>query len=311
MNRCPITYRNCGDQRYATEGLHLLSKNLTQTIIFPYTIEEQLKLAARYATKLSIQGVQPKLSVRLNVQLHNFEIVETKGTYIIKPPNPYFQELPQNEDLTMRLAAMVEIQTPLHGLVYCQDGSLSYFVKRFDRYGHGKKLPVEDFAQLSGAMRETKYSSSMENLAQIIDQFCSFPILEKLKLFRITLFCFLVGNEDMHLKNFSLIRRSNRVELTPSYDLLNSEIILHSEEELALSLMGKKSKFKREHLIDYYGHESLKLNGDVIEMELKRFQKVLPQWIKLIGISFLSLEMKEAYLKLLHSRAQRLGIEAS
>ena len=158
----------------------------------------------------------------------------------------------------------------------------------------GKKLPVEDFAQLSGAMRETKYSSSMENVGAIIDRFCSFPILEKLKLFRITLFCFLIGNEDMHLKNFSLIRRLDRVELTPSYDLLNSEIILHSNEELALPLMGKKSKFKREHLIDYYGHERLKLNWDVIKLELERFERAIPKWDHFISISFLSTEMKEA-----------------
>ena len=139
MNRCPITYQNCGDQKYSIEGLHLLSKNLDKPIIFPYTQDQQLKLAAKYATKLSIQGVQPKLSVRLNVPHGHFEIVETKGTYIIKPHNPYFQELPQNEDLTMRLAALVDIETPLHGLVYCQDGSLSYFIKRFDRKCRWKK----------------------------------------------------------------------------------------------------------------------------------------------------------------------------
>lgn len=308
MNRCPISYKMCGDQKYSLEGLHMLSKSLSKALLFPYTKDEQLRLAARYATKLSIQGVQPKLSVRLNVQEGQFEIVETKGTYIVKPPNPYFQDLPEIEDLTMRLASIIEIQTPLHGLVYCQDGSLSYFIKRFDRYGHHKKLSVEDFAQLSGATRETKYNSSMEHIATIIEQFCSFPLLEKLKLFRITLFCFLVGNEDMHLKNFSLIRRADKIELTPTYDLVNSTIILQSKEELALTLKGKKSKFKREHFVDYYGHERLKLNWNIIEQELERLKMALSQWHELIAISFLSQEMKQAYHELLETRAKRLGL---
>ena len=306
MNRCPITYKECGNAQYSREGLLLLSRKLNNPINFPYTAREQLKLAARYATKLSIQGIQPKLSVRLNVPQHRFDVVETKGTFIIKPPNPYFHELPQNEDLTMRLAAMVDIDTPLHGLVYCEDNTLSYFIKRFDRFGHGKKLAVEDFAQLSGANRETKYESSMEKLVPIIDQYCSFPVLEKLKLFRITIFCFLVGNEDMHLKNFSLIRRPDRIELTPTYDLVNSAIVLNSEEELALPLMGKKSKIQREHLVEYYGQERLKLNRNVIETEMTRFKKIIPEWKAFIEISFLSQEMKEDYIHLIENRSKRL-----
>lgn len=299
---------DCGTDKYSKEGLHRLSKNLNQPLIFPYTTREQLKLAAAYATKLSIQGIQPKLSIRLNAARHRFEVVETKGTFIIKPPNPYFPELTQNEDLTMRLAAMIDIEIPLHGMVYCEDGTLSYFIKRFDRYGHGKKLALEDFAQLSNGTRETKYDSSMEKLVPIIEQHCSFPVLEKLKLFRITLFCFLVGNDDMHLKNFSLIHRPEKIELSPAYDLVNSTIILHSKEELALPVMGKKSKLKFEHLVDYYGHKQLKLNWKVIQAELDRFRNVIPKWKRLIKQSFLSQEMQEEYLRLLENRAHRLGL---
>ena len=306
MNRCPITYQDCGDLQYSIEGLYRLSKNLTDTLYFHHTREEQLKLAARYATKLSIQGVQPKLSVRLDVPNKSFEIVETRGTYIIKPPSPYFQELPQNEDLTMRLAAMVGIDVPLHGMVYCADGSLSYFIKRFDRYGHGKKLGVEDFAQLSNATRETKYGSSMEQLGTIIEKFCTFPVIEKLKLFRITLFCFLIGNEDMHLKNFSLIRRADLIELSPAYDLLNFTIALKSNEELALPLQGKKSKFKREHFIEYFALERLKLHHNAIEAELRRFSQTIPEWKLLLERSFLSNEMKNEYDRLIDERTERL-----
>jgi serine/threonine-protein kinase HipA len=255
MNRCPITYETCGDEKYSVKGLKLLSKNLKAPLLFPFTAQEQLTLAAQYATKLSIQGVQPKLSVRLNASKHCFNVVESNGTFIIKPQHPFFKELPQNEDLTMRLAAMIGLETPLHGMVYGQDDTLSYFIKRFDRYGHSKKLAVEDFAQLSNASRKTKYDSSMEKLIPIIEEHCSFPILEKIKLFKITLFCFLIGNDDMHLKNFSLIRKPQKIELTPCYDLINSCIVLGSKEELALPLKEKKSNLRKEHLVDYYGYE--------------------------------------------------------
>lgn len=306
MNRCPISYKECESLKYSLEGLHLLSKNLNKPLIFPYTAQEQLKLAAKYATKLSIQGIQPKLSVRLNVPQHRFEIVETKGTFILKPQSPYYQELPQNEDLTMRLAAMSGIDTPLHGMVYCEDGSLSYFIKRFDRFGHGKKLAVEDFAQLSEASRETKYESSMEKLVFILERYCSFPVLEKIKLFRRTIFCFLVGNEDMHLKNFSLIRLPGKVELTPAYDLVNSAIVLHSEEELALPLAGKKKNLKREHFVDYYGQQRMNLRRDVLETEMGRFEKIIPEWKTFVQTSFLSQGMKVAYTRLIENRAKRL-----
>jgi hypothetical protein len=88
--------------------------------------------------------------------------------------------------------------------------------------------------------RETKYDSSMEKVAAVVEQFCTFPAIERVKLLERTLFSFLTGNEDMHLKNFSLITRQGRVGLAPAYDFLNTTIALkHAREELALPLRGK------------------------------------------------------------------------
>ena len=151
--------------------------------------------------------MQPKLSAALNVRDGVFEVVDLGGRYILKPQVERYKHLPENEDVTMRLAATVGIEIPLHGLVYSKDGSLTYFIRRYDRKGQKDKVHVEDFAQLSGASRDTKYDSSMERVADIVEKFCTFPAIEKLKLFKRTVFSFLVGNEDMHLKNFSLIVR--------------------------------------------------------------------------------------------------------
>lgn len=116
---------------------------------------------------MSIPGVQPKLSARVSVKHNGFDITDSKGTFIIKPQSDTYREVPENEDLTMKMAKSFGIAVPLTGLVYSKDGSMSYFVKRFDRYGKNKKIHVEDFAQLTGNTRETKYDSSMEKLIQV------------------------------------------------------------------------------------------------------------------------------------------------
>lgn len=303
MNICPITYQPCGDKKYSDNGLKLLSRNLTQLKDLPLTQEEQLREAAIRADKMSIQGVQPKLSAKLNVKDEVFDIVDRGGEYILKPQNNFYPELPENESLTMKLAELIGVEVPLSGMIYSSDGKFTYFIKRFDRYGRNKKLSLEDFAQLAGKSRETKYDYSMEKLITLIDTFCTFPAIEKVKLFRLSIFNFLIGNEDMHLKNFSLITRDNKVELSPAYDLLNTTIVVpKSQEEIALPLAGKKRNLSTKILIDYFAKERLKLNQTIISQVFHKINTEWNNWEKLIKISFLSNEMKEKYFELMKKR---------
>ena len=307
MNRCPITYHLCEDNRYSEKGLNLLSPSLKRLDLLNFTAEELRIEAMQRAYKMSIQGVQPKLSAILNIKDGLFEIVDKGGKYILKPQHHIFPELPQNEDLTMRLAASIGIEVPLHGLIYSKDNSLTYFIKRFDRKGQKDKIAVEDFAQLSGMSRDTKYNYSMEKLVKLIDDYCTFPSIEKAKLFNLVLFNFLIGNEDMHLKNYSIIIRNGKVELSPAYDLLNSTIVLKGDtEEVALSLKGKKSKLNRSILINYFGSEQCNLTDKIIERFLEKIQKEIPAWFNLIDISFLSNAMKDKYKNLLQKRIDML-----
>jgi len=308
MNHCPITYELC-PQKYSKNGLKLLSRTLVYLHDFPFTPKEQIQLASEYATKLSIQGVQPKLSVILDVKKEGFEIVEKNGRYILKPPHHIFEEVPQNEDLSMKLAAIVGIEVPLHGMIYNIDQSLTYFIKRFDRVTKNKKIGVEDFSQLLEYSRETKYESSMEKVASVIETHCTFPLLEKIKLFRRVLFNFLIGNEDMHLKNFSLIQRDHKVELSPAYDLLNTTIILKAKEEIALPIRGKKNRLTHADLFDYFGKERLGLPPAILESELLRFEHSLEAWKMLISQSFLSQKSQERYQELIMERWRRLKLK--
>jgi len=206
----------------------------------------------------------------------------------------------------MRLAAAAGIEVPVHGLIRGRDGSLTYFIRRFDREGRAR-IPLEDFAQLSGASRETKYDSSMEKVAAVVNRFCTFPAIERVKLFERTLFSFLTGNEDMHLKNFSLITRRGRIDLAPGYDLLNSTIALgNPREEMALPIRGKRSRLTRSDLFDYFATERLQINERVLNEMIARFQAAFPRWDELLAASFLSQEKKAEYAAVLVERKARL-----
>lgn len=301
--RCPISYTLIQDgSKYSEQGLKSLAPTLSSLADLPLSANELRQEARLRSIKMSIQGVQPKLSAVLNIKEGKFDIVNNHGKYILKPPLDDYPELPANEDLTMKLASLVGIEVPLHGLVYNSDESFTYFIKRFDRAGHKDRLLVEDFAQLSGNTRHTKYNFSMEKIIAIVDR-CTFPLLEKNKLFLRLIFNFLIGNEDMHLKNFSLITRGNKIELAPAYDFLNTTIAIgNAREELALSLNGKKNNLTRKDLIGYYAKERLQLNDRIIQETLDTLKAALPTIYALINISFLSTEMREKYKAVVQQR---------
>ncbi len=310
MKRCPITYEIISDQEnYSQRGLRLLSPQLKNLSPLALSADEQRKEAITRVGKMSIQGVQTKLSAQLKIKEQRFEIVDQNGHYILKPQSESYPELPENEAITMSLAATIGLEVPIHGLVYSKENSMTYFIKRFDRVGHNKKLALEDFAQLLGEDRHTKYNSSMEKVITVIEKFCTFPKIEFVKLFKLTLFNFLVGNEDMHLKNFSLITQDKKITLSPAYDLLNSTIAQkYSKEEIALPLRGRKNNLTKRDFFEYFAIEKLRLNQNVITGVTQEIQQAIPRWRELIDVSFLSQQMQEKYLYLLEERCKRLEL---
>jgi serine/threonine-protein kinase HipA len=308
MKRCPITYEIIPEQQnYSYHGLRLLSPKLKDLQNLALSAKEQNQEAIARAGKMSIQGIQTKLSAQLKIKEEHFEIVDQYGHYILKPQSHDYPQLPENEAITMSLAKIIGLEIPVHGLIYSKDNSMTYFIKRFDRLGHNKKLALEDFAQLLGEDRYTKYESSMEKVITVVSDFCTFPKIEFVKLFKLTLFNFLIGNEDMHLKNFSLITRDKKVSLSPAYDLLNSTIALgKAKEEMALPLNGKKNNLRRNDFLNYFAVERLRLNKNITTEVIQEIQQAIPEWKELISISFLSKEMKKSYLDLLNERCDRL-----
>jgi len=315
MNRCLITCEPCGEKKYSKQGLKQLSPKLTELHGFPYSAEAFRKEAVIRMVKMSIQGMQPKLSTRLDVKNGAFKLIDIYGRFLIKPAHAIYPALPENEALSMNLAKLCGIEVPVCGLVTCSDGSLAYFIRRFDRVGQRGKVPVEDFSQLAGLSRDTKYNYSHEKLIGILDRHCTFPALEKVELFKRSLFNFLIGNEDMHTKNFSLITRDGKITLAPAYDVLSTTstflamgVISNEIEEIAITLNGKKRNLTGKLWIDYFGKKRLRLPEKTINKQLSILRAAYPRWQEAIAISFLPNEQKETFSALLEERASRLKL---
>ncbi len=312
--KCPITYENVDSHQktsspYSLKGLHHLDKKLDTLKKFEYTQDELLDKITKPETRISISGENPKLLINLNKDEKKFEITMPGGKYILKPQSPNWPQMPENEDLTMKLADRVGIETPKHGLLYCKGDYFFYFIRRFDRGDYPYKIPLENFAQLQGKTREGKYDSSMEKVAKTIEQYCAFPTVEKKELFKRTIFIYLTGHQDMHLKNFSLITINSVVMLSPVYNLINSTIVdLSNLEEIALPLNSKRRGLTKEDLTTYYGVEKLNLTSKVIDEVLSQFSNQVSQWKELINSSFLSEELKKKYIHLLDERKNKLGL---
>ena len=312
MPFCPITLESISEgEAFSAAGLRSLHPRIRSLGALDLSHEEQLRQARLRADKMSIQGVQPKLSAVLRLKEERFEIVDSGGRFILKPNPLTFEDVPANEALTMTMAAAAGIEVPAHGLLRAVDGGWIYLISRFDREGRNKRIPVEDFAQLSGASRDTKYESTLERVAKVVEEFCTFPALEKPKLARRLLFCFLTGNEDMHLKNFSVIVRDQVVSLAPAYDLLNTTLVLEqAEEESALPLDGKKKRLTRGLWLDYFCGERLGLPTRQVDAILADFREARPLWHEFIERSYLPDPKKVAYHDLLEERWGRLEIES-
>lgn len=260
-------------------------------------------------SQTTLTGVQPKLS--LNLQKHEgsqrLTIAGLWGAYIFKPQTSRFAELPENEDLTMHLAEIAGLKTAQHSLIRLADDSLGYLTRRMDRDAKGYKLPMEDFCQLTERQTEYKYRSSYEQVAKAIERYSTVPQLDVINFYEEVIFCWLTGNNDMHLKNFSMLSLGeSRYELSPAYDLLNVVIINPADnEELALTLNGKKKRIARKDFIEAASKAGI--SKKIIDGLLDHFEQYWPAWESKIDESFLSDEMKTNYKELISQRMNKLA----
>lgn len=311
--KCLYCYQPLGDTRTDFHAkCSLAFFQMTQAPSIEYTNAQMLELADKVIkSHVTVTGVQPKLSLGIS-QLENSDkpkkltIMGVMGSYILKPPSEEYNHLPELESLSMHLAQSMGIRTVPFSLIRLKSGELAYITRRIDRKDNAK-IHMEDMCQITQRLTEHKYRGSYEQIAKAIVLHTTNPAFDLLKFYELLVFCFLTGNNDMHLKNFSLIQEENGYSLSPAYDLLASSLVVEGDdEETALTLNGKKKRLNR---TDFEAiMMGSKLGKTIMDRMFRRISKQIPKWESIISDSFLSDEMKEAYLNLVTSRANRLQL---
>ncbi len=311
MCRCLYCYRplekgdrdfhpGCARKFFGTEKVPVLD----------YTCKDLEQLALQIIKdQTSLTGVQPKLSLHLNEHegSQRLTIVGLWGSFICKPQTMQFKSMPETEDLTMHLAEVAKIDVVPHTLMRMADGTLCYLTKRIDRDAKGEKMAMEDMCQLTGRQTEYKYKSSYERIAKAIAQYSSMPKMDVTNFFETVLFSWITGNNDMHLKNFSLYEpQDGTIRLTPAYDLLNASILNpKDDEELALTLNGRKKRLKRSDFIA--AGETMGIDPKIVDRLIGKYVRLHPRMSEFIGQSFLDEELKNRYNELICERMSRIN----
>lgn len=282
--RCHSTLADVKAEGFSAAGLKLLTGGKRKfPHRLPYRRSDISAVQLEKADRMSISGVQDKISVRL--ERGELVPVDADGEYILKPvpsrPLPRFEtDVPANEHLTMQIAAQVfKIPTAANACVYLKDKSMACVVKRFDRRG-GQKVPQEDFCQLSSRSPEShgnsyKYDGSYEETGHILRDHCQAYAVEIEKLFRLILFNYVFSNGDAHLKNFSLYESPyGDYVLTPAYDLVCTSLHIPNETRTAIRLFdGFESQFYARN--GFYGAEDFRHLASLFGIQHHRAEGIL------------------------------------
>lgn len=307
-HKCLYCYQELSTETDYHEKCSLKFFGTKQAPILPYTLAQITDLAKDVvARSISVPGVQPKLSLTISSKSSEKRLTVVGvlgGNYIFKPPVAAYPEMPQNEHVSMRLAELFGIQTVPSTLIRLKSGELAYLTKRIDRTKAGQKIHMLDMFQITEAF--DKYKSSMEKIGKALAVYSSNMLLDQILFFELTLFSYLIGNNDMHLKNFAMINQETGWLLAPAYDLLNVSILIpEDQEQLALTLKGKKSNFKKTDFIDF--GLSLGLNSKQINAVFKRFETNKKTLLNMLAASFLSKNMMKNYKDLVLNRFKILA----
>lgn len=272
--------------------------------------ENTLELLATESTNkgYTVPGVQKKLSLHLFSEKNKLRLtlVNYPTGYILKPQVAEFESLPEAEQLVMCMAGIAGISTVPHALIM-GNGSFAYITKRVDRVfkrNNVQRLAMEDFCQLDLRQTQDKYKGSYERCAKIIDQYSSRKGLDMTELYLRLVFSFIVGNSDMHLKNFSLIETeegSGQYLLSPAYDLLPVNVIMpEDKEQFALAMNGKKKNIRRKDFLVFADECGISRSSaeKMIAMLVSKKEK----FVAMCNGSLLPEHMKKRFVALIEER---------
>ena len=275
--------------------------NTSKLPIIEFGLQDISRKAQEVTGKLSISGVQPKLSVMVDRKSNSLICVAKGGEYILKPQTAAFLNIPENEQCCMDIAAKFKINVPPHCLLPLKDGSLAYIVKRFDREA-GIKIHQEEFAQIltSG----DKYRGSVEQIGRKLREISSAPGYDIQLFFERVIFSFIIGNGDAHLKNYSIAHKDKEtIRLTPAYDLVCSKLVISDEEDSALSINARKNRLKREDFDTVAEYFNIP-----IKIRYAQFENKLDLIEEIIRNSEIKKEAQERFIDIIKERLSRLKL---
>lgn len=275
---------------------------------------ETLNLLATETTNkgFTVPGVQKKLSLHLvsDGSKPRLTLVNYPTGYILKPQVAEFEALPESEQLIMEMADMAGISTVPHALIK-GSGGLAYITKRVDRNltkDNIEMLAMEDFCQLDLRLTEDKYRGSYERCAKIIKKYSSRIGIDITEFYIRLVFCFIVGNSDMHLKNFSLIETtegSQEYVLSPAYDLLPVNANLpEDKEQFALTMNGKKMHILKGDFLKFASTCDIP-RKTAIKL-IQNLVSYTPKWLKMCDDSILPDDLKERLRQIIIERTEVL-----
>ncbi|WP_339893766.1 HipA domain-containing protein [uncultured Algibacter sp.] len=304
-----------GDHQYHPACLARFWESDTPVFQLDYDVSQINELAEEnVAQRIIVTGVQPKLSMgftKIATEERLTIVGALNGRYILKPPYSAYPQMPELEALCMLMTQACGIETVPFLLLPLKGGELAYITRRIDRNAQGDKFAMEDACQFNERLTEHKYRGSYEQIAKGIIAYSKNPIKDVVHFYEQVIVSFLIGNNDMHLKNFSLIAKEpNAYELTPAYDMISSQLLLPDDlEDLALNINGKKRKLKRED----FNEAMLKAHipEKAIENLWKRIEKGMSEWSGLIDYSFLLQERKTEFKELINKKKTQLKIEVA
>lgn len=261
-------------------------------------------LAGAMVEHTSLSGTQRKISLGFTQDRAFLRVPNVRGEYILKPQTGVYPSMPENEHLTMRLAALFGLEIPPCGLVQLDDTSLAFIVRRFDRPDDGKKLRQDDFCQLAVEPPKAKYDGSAELCARLIRRYSDQPGIDLLKLFRQLVFSWWVGNGDLHLKNLSLLGGSlGDVDaphrLSPAYDLVASCLVI-ANDRMALQMGGRDRRLARAAWVAFARY--CDITDRAAARVLAQPGRLLERAEQVVARSFLPEMLKREYGDLLRER---------
>jgi len=293
----------------------------------PFSRSEFFQSSKANTQGMSISGVQQKLSLRED---HKHELVATAegGEYILKPSPETYPHAAENEHAAMQVSRLMGIETAQCGLVTFNGGELVYITKRFDRLADGSKRHQEDLMQCFDLPSDDKYDKTYEEAGKLINKVTNGKQAVVLDFVRRVILAYVTGNDDLHLKNFSvqrLVGNTNHFydKLTPNYDYLFCDAFRTDDKGMGLLALGllHDQEDGDEYFTDMYNHYGYYTGYDFLELgrRLGLQEKPIRTFINklnvnqkkitnLIDHSYMPDSMKTRTIKLVESRIQAMQV---